>query len=75
MTTSFRFLAMPLAFIAFNLYGQGTYKFQPDLDARAAGILHEQNVKFKDLNKNGKPDIYEDWRQPVENRIFPFALG
>jgi hypothetical protein len=24
---------------------------------------------FRDLNKNGKPDIYEDSRQPIELRI------
>jgi len=27
---------------------------------------------FRDLNKNGKPDIYEDSRQPIEFRIKTF---
>ena len=44
---------------------QGTYKFQPDLEARAVNLLYENQFRFKDLNKNKKLDIYEDWRQPV----------
>jgi len=27
------------------------------------------DIKFRDLNKNGKLDVYEDPRQPIENRI------
>jgi beta-glucosidase len=48
---------------------QGTYKFQPSIEARAVNILHENQLTFKDLNKNKKLDIYEDWRQPVDKRI------
>ncbi|WP_372948527.1 glycoside hydrolase family 3 protein [Mariniphaga sp.] len=51
------------------LIAQGTYSLQPEIDARATNILHVDELKFKDLNKNGKLDIYEDWRQPVVNRI------
>ena len=29
----------------------------------------EDNFSYKDLNKNGKLDIYEDSRQPVESRV------
>jgi beta-glucosidase len=28
---------------------------------------------FKDLNGNGKLDVYEDWRKPVENRVEDLA--
>jgi beta-glucosidase len=31
-------------------------------------ILDEKGLKFKDLNKNGKLDRYEDWRLPVDER-------
>jgi hypothetical protein len=31
-------------------------------------ILTINRLAFKDLNKNGKLDIYEDWRLPVEER-------
>lgn len=29
-------------------------------------ILTVHGLKFKDLNRNGVLDIYEDWRKPVE---------
>ena len=32
-------------------------------------ILEVDGLKFKDLNKNGTLDVYEDWRQPVEARV------
>lgn len=34
-----------------------------------AGILEQDGMKFRDLNKNGKLDVYEDSRQPVEKRV------
>ena len=32
-------------------------------------ILTEDNISFRDLNNNGKLDIYEDSRQPVDARV------
>lgn len=32
-------------------------------------ILEVDGYAFKDLNKNGKLDPYEDWRLPMEERI------
>lgn len=49
--------------------GQGTYQSQPDIEARSAEILNIDGLEFKDLNKNGKLDIYEDWREPIDKRI------
>ncbi|MBU5484260.1 glycoside hydrolase family 3 protein [Clostridium sp. MSJ-11] len=39
--------------------------------AKSSGveILEEDGYYFKDLNKNGKLDPYEDWRLPIEDRI------
>ena len=35
-----------------------------------SGLLKiEDGVSYRDLNKNGKLDIYEDPRQPVESRV------
>ena len=31
-------------------------------------IIQVDGLAFKDLNKNGKLDIYEDWRKPVVER-------
>ena len=39
---------------------------QPIINARVAPILQSNGLLFKDLNKNGKLDAYEDWRRPVE---------
>lgn len=36
-------------------------------------IITKDNLKFKDLNKNGKLDPYEDWRLPVETRATDLA--
>jgi beta-glucosidase len=47
-----------------------TPKFtQPELGARKVEILTEGKYQFKDLNKNGQLDPYEDWRLPMEERI------
>lgn len=40
---------------------------QAQLATRVASILEQDGLKFKDLNKNGKLDAYEDWRlSPAE---------
>jgi hypothetical protein len=43
------------------------YTFQPEIQIRAVDIIHADQHKFKDLDKNVKLDDYENWRQPVEN--------
>lgn len=42
---------------------------QAVLGHRSAPLITIKGLKFKDLNKNGKLDVYEDWRQPQEKRI------
>lgn len=41
---------------------------QPLLVAKSVNIITVNNLKFKDLNKNGKLDKYEDWRLPDTER-------
>ena len=36
-------------------------------------ILTVNGLAFKDLNKNGKLDKYEDWRLPVDSRAKDLA--
>ena len=43
-------------------------KPQPVLGYRTVKIIEKQGLKFKDLNKNGKLDKYEDWRLSAEER-------
>src|SRR4030042_299208 len=41
---------------------------QPVLGTRSVAIIEKKGLKFKDLNKNGKLDKYEDWRLTAEER-------
>jgi len=43
-------------------------KPQPILGSRSVNIIEKSGLKFKDLNKNGKLDKYEDWRLSAEER-------
>lgn len=42
---------------------------QPALTSREVPILEVDGYQFRDLNKNGQLDPYEDWRLPVEERV------
>jgi len=42
---------------------------QPVLGARKAPTLKLAGLEFKDLNRNGKLDRYEDWRLPASQRV------
>ena len=42
---------------------------QPIINARVAPVLQSNGQLFKDLNKNGKLDVYEDWRRPLDERV------
>jgi beta-glucosidase len=42
---------------------------QPELGYRSVKILTRHHYKFRDLNKNGKLDKYEDWRLPLDDRV------
>jgi beta-glucosidase len=42
---------------------------QPKIEARVAPILKVDGLTFKDLNRNGVLDPYEDWRLPIERRV------
>ena len=41
---------------------------QPTMGYRSAPLLTVDGLTFKDLNRNGKLDPYEDWRLPAEVR-------
>jgi beta-glucosidase len=52
--------ALSFVLIVSNCIAQLTK--QPFLGYRSANIISVNNFKFKDLNRNGKLDKYEDWR-------------
>ncbi len=46
----------------------GTQNRQPHLGTRSAPFIQEDGLRFKDLDRNGKVDRYEDWRLTPEVR-------
>ncbi|NND07459.1 MAG: glycoside hydrolase family 3 protein [Saprospiraceae bacterium] len=69
MRNTYKLIIVLLVLKVTSSMGQGTYKFQPDIEVRAVDLLHQDQLKFKDLNKNNKLDVYEDWRKPIDARI------
>jgi beta-glucosidase len=64
MKNTFKVIVLVLLMTS-NALAQGTYDFQPAIEGRAVNLLNQNQLIFKDLNKNKKLDIYEDWRQSV----------
>lgn len=42
---------------------------QAEVKATSKPIIEVDGLQFKDLNNNGKLDVYEDWRADIEDRI------
>jgi beta-glucosidase len=61
-----RFLLLLLICSSLHLSSQKSS--QPKLGTRSTSLINQGGLQFKDLNKNGSLDIYEDWRQPAEAR-------
>ena len=45
--------------------GQIKLSYMPDVTT----ILEVDGLKYKDLNKNGQLDVYEDWNRPIDERV------
>ena len=55
--------------VAFSLYRADAQAVpQPVLGHRSAPVLHVDGLDFKDLDGNGKLDLYEDWRRSPAER-------
>ena len=50
-----------------------TQKGGPTLGYTSAAILYDDGFAFKDLNRNGVIDPYEDWRLPADERARDLA--
>jgi beta-glucosidase len=50
------------------LHGQAGEARQPTLGHRSVPVLTVDGLQFKDLNRNGKLDKFEDWRLSPEER-------
>lgn len=53
--------------------GGGAGGAQPELGTRTAPVVTAQGLRFKDLNRNGRLDGYEDWRRPAAERAADLA--
>src|ERR1700683_2218640 len=42
---------------------------QPKIASHHAPVLSQFGLQFRDLNRNGQIDGYEDWRLPVDLRV------
>ena len=58
------------AFVTITQKGGKTLGYSP---ASGVKILTVDGLKFKDLNRNGKLDKYEDWRLPARERAIDLA--
>ncbi len=47
----------------------GGLTVQPTLAVRSKSILTFDGKQYRDLNGNGRLDVYEDWRHAVERRV------
>ena len=61
------FLLSAIFSTAFD-YSKPSPKNQPALGYRTVKLLAVDSFQFKDLNRNGKLDPYEDWRLTAEER-------
>ncbi|MFV8324964.1 glycoside hydrolase family 3 protein [Flavobacterium sp. ZS1P14] len=58
---------LSLTLVSFATFAQSPV--QAKLGNKGVHIIKSQGYEFKDLNKNGKLDQYEDWRLPNETRV------
>lgn len=54
--------------LASGVFSQSTTP-QLVIGARVVNVLQVNGLLFKDLNKNGKLDVYEDWRRSLDERV------
>jgi len=64
-----KFLVFVLMAVVLISCTQNARKTQPELGTRSVEIIKTGGLQFKDLNKNGKLDKYEDWRLTDDDRI------
>ena len=62
-------LVLSVAIAIASMQAARTAPKQPKIDGRVAPLLKVGNLSFKDLNRNGVLDPYEDWRLPVDRRV------
>lgn len=62
-------LSLTLTAAALSVMGLSARQAQPVLGTRGVAVIAADGRTFRDLNRNGALDPYEDWRRPVEQRV------
>ena len=57
-----------MTILIFSCTGKKEVTEQPVLGTRSVTLIEEKGIHFKDLNRNGELDPYEDWRLTPEAR-------
>ncbi|WP_304236854.1 glycoside hydrolase family 3 protein [Jiulongibacter sediminis] len=66
---SIALVSLSLSYGVFSCQNNGTDKVeQPELGSRSVNVIDIEGLQFKDLNRNGELDAYEDWRLTAEER-------
>lgn len=65
----FIFLLAGIIYFWQNIRPEFNSRRNLSLLGKEAAILYQDGIAFRDLNKNGKLDPYEDPRRPVEERV------
>lgn len=68
MRSYFRITVLLMAYLSLANPGLSQITQQPALGHRTTPLLTIQGLQFKDLNRNGRLDKYEDWRLPYNVR-------
>lgn len=68
MKSSLFTLLIPLIFLV-GCQSKNQVLIHPIASAKSTAIITEGQITFRDLNHNGRLDIYEDLNQPIPNRI------
>ena len=64
--------AIVLIILILTACSSGEQLEQAELGVRSAPLLSADGLQFKDLNKNGALDAYEDWRLNTDERVIFF---
>ena len=69
LATLFLVIVMVMSIITIPSFAEETTVQQADVQATVKNIIEVDGLQFKDLNSNGTLDVYEDWREDIEDRI------
>ncbi|NDA61729.1 MAG: glycoside hydrolase family 3 protein [Chitinophagia bacterium] len=68
MNTNRFFFHFAIIAVVTNFFSVAVLAQQPALGYRSVKLITQNGKQFKDLNRNGKLDPYEDWRLPAAKR-------